>query len=228
VSQALVPAGDERLDRDKLDDLARRINEASRGAALDLAYAVGRLIIQELYEDSLTAWSRHGTRRRSYQRLAARNDLLLSPSALCRAVGVYALCERHGGRASWPNLSVSHLQEVLALQSPDQERLLGVAEIERWTVSRLRAEIAKQRPKDRRGRPRSIAKTVRDLNSYISQRRESLYDQKNLDRLDEKTAEQLRQTVAALRVDLERLETALQLSSVGARSGTIVAGDHKK
>src|ERR1700751_1403513 len=56
VSQALVPAGDERLDRDKRDDLARRINEASRGAALDLAYAVGRLIIEELYEGSLGTW----------------------------------------------------------------------------------------------------------------------------------------------------------------------------
>jgi len=228
LSQALVHAGNAQVDRDKLDELARRINEASRGAALDLAYSVGELIIQGLYEGSLTAWSRHGTRRRSYQRLAARNDLLLSPSALCRAVGVYALCERHGGRSSWPNLSVSHLQEVLALQSPEQERLLRVAEVERWTVSRLRAEIAKQRPKSGRGRPRSIVKTVRDLKTYIMQRRDSLQDPKSLDRLDAKTVDELRETLAIFRVDLERLEQALQGSHSHPPSGTIVSEDHRK
>jgi hypothetical protein len=197
------------IERSKLDDLARRINDASRNAALDLAYAVGGLVIRELYDGSLAMWGRQGTRRRSYQDLAARGDLLLSPTALCRAVGVYVLCERHGGKKSWPSLSVSHLQEVLTLESPAQERLLGMAEVERWSVSRLRSEIAKQRPKPTRGRPRSTKKSVRDLLAFIAARRESLSEPKNLDRLDARTVDELRRTLALLQQDLERLEQAL-------------------
>ena len=210
ASHSLAEKGDAQADLDKLDDIARRINEAARGAARDLAYAVGELVIRELYQGSLAEWSRHGTRHNSYRLLAARSDLLLSPSALCRAVGVYALCERFGGRASWPSLSVSHLQEVLALHLPEQERLLGVAEVERWTVSRLRAEIAKKRSKQNRGRPPSLAKTVRELKTYVTCRADRLRHPKSLNRIDVKTAYELREIVAALRVELESLEGALR------------------
>ena len=211
MTEDVVLAGAQ-IARSKLDDLAQRINDASRKATLDLAYTVGGLIIRELYDGSLAMWSRQGTRRGSYQELAARSDLLLSPTALCRAVGVYVLCERNGGRRSWPHLSVSHLQEVLALHSPVQERLLTMAEVERWSVSRLRSEVAKQRPRPARGRPRSTVKSVRDLLSFIAARKESLSQPKDLDSLDARAVDELRRTLALLREELERLEQALPKS----------------
>jgi hypothetical protein len=195
--------------RATIDEIARRINEVARGAALDFAYAVGEVVIKELYRGDVALWGREGTRSPSYQRLASRSDLVLSPSALCRAVGVYALCERHGGRDSWPHLSVSHLQEVLALEPPQQERLLGIANSERWTVSRLRSESSKQRPQKRPGRPRSLIKTVRDLKTFFAQRRDSLFDPRGVSRLNGSSAAELREILSVLRRDLDQLEKLL-------------------
>jgi hypothetical protein len=197
------------INRPKLDDIARRINEASRNAALDLAYSVGELIIRELYDGDLALWGRHGTRSPSYQHLASRSDLLLTPTALCRAIGVYALCERHGGRGSWPKLSVSHLREVLALQPPQQERLLRTADAEGWTVSQLRQEIAKRRPKKKRDKPRNLANTVIGLKAFVAERREHLFNPNGFKRLDGETAQAIRQTLSSLRQELKRIEKQL-------------------
>ena len=132
---------------DALERLAGRINAMYREATLDVTYSIGELVIRELYEGELGLCGRQGTRRASYRRLAARGDLLLSPSALCRAVAIYVLCHRMGGRGSWRHLTASHIQEVLALEAPQQEHLLHAAEAEHWTVSRLRAEVQKRRPR---------------------------------------------------------------------------------
>src|SRR2546423_10983013 len=101
------------VTQEKLDDLTRRINAIYRRGTLDVVCAVGELVIHELYEGNVETWGRDGTRRTSYRKLSSRGDLLLSPSALCRAVAVYILCKRLGGRANWRNLTASHLQEVL-------------------------------------------------------------------------------------------------------------------
>ena len=214
-SPALAIVEPPALDRAKLDEVTRRINEASRRATFDLALEVGEIIVRELYEGNLALWGQHGTRCMSYKELAARSDLLMSPSALCRAVGIFALCERHGGRARWPNLSLSHLQEVLALEPAQQQLFLGAAQTERWTVSRLRAEIAKQRPRDRRGRRRSLAKTVRELKVFLSDRRSCLFDARGFSRLDDVTARELGQAIGLLRDDLERLEKLLKEALAG-------------
>jgi hypothetical protein len=197
------------LQRAKLDEITMRINQASRKAAFDLVYAVGAIIIKELYGGDLSAWGRQGTRAPSYQQLAARNDLVLSPSALCRAVGIYALCERNGGRGSWPHLAASHFQEVLALDPKQQARLLGIAESEGWTVSRLRTEISKQRPTRNRGRRHSLMTSVRDLRTFFVDRQESLFDTKGIRRLDARNVAEVMETLGIVRQELERLEKLL-------------------
>jgi hypothetical protein len=228
MSKPLVPVTPEQDDQLLLDDLARRINSLARGAALDFAYAVGELVIRELYGGSIAVWGEVGTRRSSYRRLAARSDLFLSPSALCRAVGVYALCERHGGKTAWPRLSVSHLQEVLMLEPPEQVRLLKTADAERWTVARLRSEIGKQGQRPRR--QRNILKTVRELHAFIEERAGLLYESSTVGQLDGSDLNALSQAVALLRNELERLDRAL-LDPAGApkaaTSNTMPAGEPK-
>jgi hypothetical protein len=168
MSKALSRAGEPALvDQRRIRDLAVKINEICRSATLDLAYRVGELVIQEIYEGSLEAWAEHGTRSISYRKLAHRGDLIMSPSALCRAVAVYTLCERFGGRESWRHLTASHLQEVLPLPVDQQERLLDIAEAEHWTVARLRAEVSKRRPPRRRGGKTGLAKVVGRLKSVL-------------------------------------------------------------
>jgi hypothetical protein len=197
------------IQRAKLDEVTRRINQVSRKAALDLAYAVGEVVIKELYGGDLAAWGRQGTRSPSYRQLVARNDLVLSPTALCRAVGIYALCERNGGRDSWPRLSASHFQEVLAVDPKQQTRLLGVADSERWTVARLRVEIAKQRPRKKRSRRHSLINSIRDLRTFFVERQQSLFDMRGVSRLDARSASEVIETLGIVRRELQRLEALL-------------------
>jgi hypothetical protein len=194
------------VTQEKLDDLTRRINAIYRRGTLEVVCAVGELVILELYEGSPETWGRDGTRRASYRKLASRGDLLLSPSALCRAVAVYVLCKRLGERASWRHLTASHLQEVLALEPSQQERLLRAADVERWSVSRLRGEVSKQRPLTPRSRQRRVVQAVRDLSAFLAKRRDILADAEALQRLDGETARELRDTVQQLSEQLSALE----------------------
>jgi hypothetical protein len=155
------------LERDKLDSLAKQINTIYREATLDVTFAIGQLVIEEIYGGSITLWGEQGTRSISYRKLASRGDLLLSPSTLCRAVAIYVLCERLGGRHGWRHLTASHLQEVLSLDPPHQERLLRAADEESWSVSRLRAEVTRHRPKVSRSVPTRLIQKVRRLKTFL-------------------------------------------------------------
>src|SRR3954468_4903844 len=93
------------IDDQALDALASQLNDICRTATLNLSYRVGEFIIRHLYAGSFQQWGEEGTHRPSYRQLAARGDLLLSPSALCKSVAVYALSERLGGRQAWKHLS---------------------------------------------------------------------------------------------------------------------------
>jgi hypothetical protein len=163
------------LHTNRLDEVARRVNEVCRSATFDLAFTIGQLIIHELYGGSICEWRRHGTARPSYRALAARKDLLLSPSALCRSVGVYVLAERLGGRQRWKHLCVSHLKEVLPLPECEQDRILEVAEREAWTVSELRERLslARGRTRDDR-RSGTLLRGLRRVHSQLCDRVKAL------------------------------------------------------
>jgi hypothetical protein len=197
------------IDQDKIDKLARRINALYREATLDVTYSIGRLVIGELYEGSVELWGEQGTRRLSYRKLASRGDLLLSPSALCRAVAIYVLCERIGDRGGWRNLTVSHLQEVLVLDSDHQERLLRAADEESWSVSRLRAEVTKQRPRSARTRPAGLVQATRKLHTFIVKYQSTFEDADAIRRVDPELAQELAKMVDDLKVRLRSIEQLL-------------------
>jgi hypothetical protein len=194
------------VTQEKVDDLARRINAVYRRGTLEVVCAVGEMVIHELYDGSVETWGREGTRRASYRKLASRGDLLLSPSALCRAVAVYILCQRLGGRASWRHLTASHLQEVLALEPPKQERILRDADLQRWTVSRVRLEVNKQRAERPHARQRRLANVVRDLSAFLARHQDVLTNAEALGELDGEATDELREAVARLSLQVNALQ----------------------
>jgi len=158
-----------------VEELAKLVNEVCRSATFDLAFKIGHLIIHSLYDGSICEWRKHGTNRPSYRALAARNDLLLSPSALCRSVGVYVLTERLGGRQRWQHLCVSHMKEVLPLPECEQEQMLEMAERGGWTVAELRHQLSSWRGRSRdRWSPRVLLRSVRRLDAQLRDRLEEL------------------------------------------------------
>jgi hypothetical protein len=198
-----LPAGSTSVE---IDSVAVAINEICRSATLDLAYRVGAVILDRLYGGNPEVWARDGTRRPSYRQLSARGDLLLSPSALCRAVSVYALCRRFDGRARWRNLSASHFQEAVPLQPLQQEALLDMANRERWTVTELRAEVARLRSV----RPRQpAARLVRLINRFTA----ALAAASRSATFPSADSKQLTDAIDALRHRLARLNEAVRSSS---------------
>lgn len=147
--------------RSLLDRLVSDVNEACRAEPLDHVYRIGELVITQLYDGDLEAWRSERVRRASYRSLVTRHDLLLSPSALCRAVGVYALANRVGGFQRWKNVGVSHYQEVLPLPQASQERLLTECDEQRWTVATLRSQVRQLRQQlGRAGKSRKSAARI--------------------------------------------------------------------
>jgi hypothetical protein len=202
------------VDQEKLDQVARCINTIYREATIDVTYSIGKVVIAELYDGNVALWGEQGTRRLSYRKLASRGDLLLSPAALCRAVAIYVLCERIGDRGGWRHLTASHLQEVLVLDRSHQERLLRAADEEHWTVSRLRAEVIKQRPKVSRSRHLGLVQTTRRLRDFLAKHQATLEDAEAVRRADAEVALELEAIVDELRGRLRTLEQLLSSRTV--------------
>jgi hypothetical protein len=116
------------------------LRKLTRGASLQFALGVGRVVVDTLYEGDVTAWRSRARKNHALRVLAARTDLPLSASALYRALAIYELSHKQAGGQGWQHLGVSHLRVVLGLAEDVQTELLGRAEAEKWTVARLEAE----------------------------------------------------------------------------------------
>jgi hypothetical protein len=192
-----------------LDRLAQRVNEICRSATLDLAFKIGKIIIQELFADSTRMWERGGGRTHSYRALASRGDLALSASALCRAVSVYVLVEQLGGRERFCHLGTSHFQEVLALPPATKEALLLEAEEGRWTVSRLRAEAEPFRVMRAGGSADLCARSLQRLATQLASSRER-FGQLASATLPSESLSRVREAAQSLRSELDEFEALLE------------------
>lgn len=191
-----------------LDNLARRINGICRSATFDLTYRVGQLIIQELFVGCPRLWEKQGTRSHSYRALAARGDLMLSASALCRAVGVYVLVERLGGRQRWRHLSASHFQEVLSLDVESRTEVLTSAEENRWPVSRVRAEVRTLKAGRTKG-SKPYVNTLKRLSSRLASCQD-LLGSINLNEAEEASLHALRDAVDGLYSRMAQLNAIVE------------------
>jgi hypothetical protein len=116
------------------------LRKLTRGASLQFALGVGRVVVDTLYEGDVAAWRSRARKNHALRVLAARTDLPLSASALYRALAIYELSQKQAGGQGWQHLGVSHLRVVLGLAEDVQAELLGRAEAEQWTVARLERE----------------------------------------------------------------------------------------
>lgn len=191
-----------------LDSVARQLNDICRSATFDLSFRIGQLIIKELFVDSTQLWERGGVRSTSYRALAARGDLLLSASALCRAVAIYVLVEQLGGRERWQYLSASHFQEVLSLAPESRAMLLVAAEENQWSVSRMRTEVREFKGR-RHGSRGDQRRALKRLGSRLANCQE-LLSSLDLSNAEEGSIHAIRGAVRELNAQLAQLSAAIE------------------
>jgi hypothetical protein len=204
-----------------VDALATRLNDICRSATLDLAFRIGELIVKELFSNSTEVWERERRRHRSYRALAARGDLMLSASALCRAVKVYALVDQLGGRDRWVHLSASHFQEVLSLPPDSRDRLLHEAELKSWSVTRLRAEVARCRPLSTGEPSDEYTRNLRRVSTQLGKYRERVCAV-GVEHIPEPSLQGVREALRVISSELRELEALIE----GDEARCVVSQSH--
>ena len=133
--------GDGRTD-EEIEIVVAQIKRLARTASLEFALRVGGVIIHHFYDGDASAWRSRGAKTSSFRRLARHPDLPLSAGALYRCVALFELCDRLNAPSRWEHLGASHLRLVLGLPPSTQERLLALANANRWTVKEFHREIS--------------------------------------------------------------------------------------
>jgi hypothetical protein len=161
---------------EELDQIVAQLGRLARTASLEFALRVGAVIVHHFYGGDTDAWRLRGPKTASFRRLAEHPGLPMSPGALYRCVAIFELCDRLGAPSRWRNLGASHLRAVLGLDAEVQERVLAIANAERWTVRTLHAEVLKGKlARQNRGgrRPQSTAtKIVNTIRKCLEEHRE--------------------------------------------------------
>lgn len=134
-----------RTNEDTVERVVDHLKRVCRNTGLELALQVGSVIIHHFYDGDVVAWRARGPKTASFRRLAAHPELPMSPGMLYRCAALFELCDRLEAPSRWRNLGASHLRAVLGLPPSLQERLLALANDQRWTVQSLDAEVRKHR-----------------------------------------------------------------------------------
>lgn len=211
----LMPAdAAEGVDAATLDRVVGELTALQRRAGLEMARAVGALIIDGLYGGELGAWRMRGNKDASFRKLAARGDLPMRPGTIYQAVAIYELTERLGLR-SLRTVGVSHLRLLLGLPERQQVRLLERAESQGLTVAQLEAEVRKQRRElPGVGRP-PLPRFRRTLNALTralgddAHADEALGDLDAVERLDDAEIAEIQQALDHVRRQVDKIATAL-------------------
>lgn len=196
-----------------VDGLILRINALSRGSVLELARAIGSLIVDTFYAGDMGAWRSRREKDASFRKLAARADageMELNRSGLQRAVALVEM-ESRLGVTTWGHLSMCHVRLTFALPADHQRELLARAEAEKWTVLRMEREVraVHREPEGSGRRPRpAFVRGIRHFGRMLDDA--SWFGE--LDRagqLGERERAALVETLAAVRRKCDELEQRL-------------------
>src|SRR5258708_6990288 len=92
VSRAQSAMSDIRIADDRVDAVVLRLNAICRTATVDVAMAVGSLVIETFYSGDLTSWRTRGPKHASLRKVAKHPQLLMSSGSLYRCVAIYEMC----------------------------------------------------------------------------------------------------------------------------------------
>jgi hypothetical protein len=187
----------------------------TRGATLEFALGVGRIVVDTLYDGDLTAWRSRARKDCALRVLVSNPNLPMSASALYRALAIYELSRRQLLAAGWQHLGVSHLRTVLGLPSDTQNRLLTRAEAEQWTVARLEREVLGLRaPQRTTGGRKPVPACIKSIRRIFDL---TLPDAlAGLDHIQELQASELDELVDKLSQARERLHRIERILSSGS------------
>lgn len=176
------------------------------------AYAVGRLIVEDLYAGERPEHGRRG--RTTFRKIASELEGRMSAQALYRCAAIYEMCRDLGMQPNWEHVGMSHLSLVLGLSAAQQRRLVNQTEKQRWSVEKLRTEATRLRAtrKARKGRkplPR-FAKAVRQLDRFADGREDLLGDLESAAGLEPQVLNEMIERATELRGQLDTLVKALR------------------
>ena len=210
--RALDSETDVAFEAELVDRAIVHLNAICRKVTLDFAITVGRVVVDTLHSGNLESWRARGFKGASFRVLARHPDLPMSPAALCRSVAIYELSRRLEV-AQWERISTSHIRLVLPLAHAEQARLLGLADAQSWSVSRLNQEIAAisspaVHPKGGRRRGPPLRRTMTNLGRCIDEL-ESLLSLPH-EKISAETARSVRDVIPRLREACRKIEDGVQ------------------
>jgi hypothetical protein len=206
-------------DPEELNQIVLQIGRLVIMAGLEAALRVGALIVHHFYGGNAEGWRERGPKTVSFRQLAEHPGLPMSPGALYRCVAIFELCDRLGAPSRWRNLGASHFRVVLGLDAQTQERLLGMANSERWSVRALQAEVTKRKPaRHNRGgrRPQSpVTKIVTTIRRCVEEYGQAieLFEDHDVEEFNKAVDE-----VDAARACLAELREALRTKATAAHA----------
>lgn len=168
------------------------------------AYAVGKIIVEELYAGERPEHGRRG--RTTFRKIAANLDGKMSAQALYRCAAIYEMCRDLAIAPDWEHVGMSHLSLMLGLPRSQQRRLIQQTERHHWSVERLRADTARLRSarKERKGRRPLLrcVRAIRQLGRFVDGREQLAQDLDRLSELDEASLEQLMELASEVQEQL--------------------------
>lgn len=139
-----------------LDEVVVTLQQLHRREGIETTLAVGELILTRFFGSDAALWrQRNRNKNNSIRRLASRPDCPMKRSKLNDAVAIYVVACDHPRVRTFGHILPGHIRVVFALPSADQLDFLEQAEVERWSVRRLKEEVTQHRRAqgERRGRP---------------------------------------------------------------------------
>jgi hypothetical protein len=156
-----------------IDAIVRALRELYCMTGLRLALSIGKLILDRIYGGNIALWHSRGRKDLSFRKLAKHPALPFGPSTLSRAVGIYEISLRRLDLLELPNITPSHVRELLKLPSEQQDRLIDQTSRDEWSVRRLRDEVERlqgaEPPVPRRAQVPRFARILRTLALRIEQ-----------------------------------------------------------